>query len=301
MEKENEEKKLLSFVTTPVQTLTLDELRNTHLENYPDGNPVGDIYHYVLLENILEMLEKCNIKYDVGEIFAANNKYKRSPGVTVIPAMEEKYGVGSLQSHILRRVFCNINLHTDANNEEHGYNIAVAWTQLGIQVGFGPFTYACHNQTICRAERLVSNYTLRGNERMDHNSRLTSNMLGLISNNIYSLSDYAHGDMDDLLSLNNYGWSQKNTLEFIGLLVAERCRCTTPNPMIRANRLPPLTSAEINDLTESWITKDGIAEGTAFDIYQNATSYLKPKHTPFENISMQSLALFQLITKYING
>ena len=300
MAKENEEKRLLDFAANPVQTLSLNDLRMTHAENYPDGTPVGGIYHYALLENILEMLEKANIKYEIGEIFAANNKYKRSPGVTKIIGMEEKYGVGSLQSHILRRVFCNLNLQTDANTEEHGYNIAVAWTQLGIQVGFGPFTYACHNQTICCAERIVSNYTLRGNERMDNFDRQIPNMLDVIKSKIFSLSEYAHVDIYDLNALNNYHWSKENSLEFIGLLVEERCRCTSPNPMIRVNRIPPLSSAEINALCEHLLTPNGMVEGTAYHIYQACTNYLKPRNTPFENISMQSLAIYNLLMKYLH-
>lgn len=29
------------FSKQPVQVITLDDLRRTHLENYPDGTPVG--------------------------------------------------------------------------------------------------------------------------------------------------------------------------------------------------------------------------------------------------------------------
>ena len=36
----------LDFTKGKVEVLTLDELKQTHRENYPDGNPVGDIYHF---------------------------------------------------------------------------------------------------------------------------------------------------------------------------------------------------------------------------------------------------------------
>jgi hypothetical protein len=63
-------------------------------------------------------------------------------------------------------VFANIGLFDDQR-----YNLAVSYTQQGIMVGFGPFVYACHNQTICRADHLVCNYGVRGMRKLEPKDR----------------------------------------------------------------------------------------------------------------------------------
>ena len=300
MSKENEAMLLKDFNDWSVQKIGLTQLSKTHMENYPDGTPVGGIYHYVLISNILEMLEKRNIPYDVREIFAANNKFKRSPGVTILPEVESREGIGSPESHILRRVFCNINIHGQYTDEARCYNIAVSYTQLGICVGFGPYVYACHNQHICSAERIVSNYTLRGNERIPTLHRQTDTILKLIDAEISRMDKMYDTDLTQVDALKQVPFTSDDTLRFVGMLVAERCRCSSPNPLIHVNRIAPLTSAQINDFCHSQLRKEGMVEGSAYDIYQAGTEYLKPKDVPFENICLQSASFFKLLNDYCN-
>ena len=103
----------LDFTKGKVEVLTLDELKQTHRENYPDGNPVGDIYHFDLLYYIADLLEKRNIPYEFKEIFAVNNKMRGRNGVSISDESKEIHGEGSLESFILRRVFANIALFGD--------------------------------------------------------------------------------------------------------------------------------------------------------------------------------------------
>ena len=300
MSEVNKIKLLENFNVKAVQTLSLDELSKTHMENYPDGTPVGGIYHYALIESILNMLTVRNIPFEVKEIFAANNKFKRSPGVTILPEVEAREGVGSLPSHILRRVFCNINLKGNFTSEVQCYNIAVSYTQLGVCVGFGPHVYACHNQHICSFDQIVSNYTLRGTERLSTLDRRTDQTLMLIERQIEHASQFYPENLEALDKMKNVDMSRSDIFEFIGLLVEERCRCSSANPLVRANRIAPLTSAQINDLCDVLLTAQGFEAADAYDLYQAGTRYLKPKEVPFENIALQSCALYQLINKYIN-
>ena len=124
----------LDFTKGKVEVLTLDELKQTHVVNYPNGKPIGDIYHYDMIQFIMTELEEKNIPYQVNEIFAVDNIMKGRNGVMIAKEQEEQYGVGSLESHILNRVFANIGLFDDQR-----YNLAVSYTQQGIKVGFGPF------------------------------------------------------------------------------------------------------------------------------------------------------------------
>jgi hypothetical protein len=280
------------FSKQPVQVITLDDLRRTHLENYPDGTPVGDIYHCDFFDALLEMLNKAGLEYELKEVFAANNKFKRSPGVTILPEVEKRDGVGSVSSHILRRVFANITLK-NFGTEVEGYNIAVSYTQLGIIVGFGPMVYACHNQTICRAENIISNYTFRGAEKLKNDSRKLSVMMTLLKAKIAEIGPMAEQDFMTVARLKNILFTPDLLTEFLGYLTAEHARFTSANPLYRSSGYPPLTSAQINAFAERMLPLlTGEAERTtAWDVLNAANFTIKPASSPFENIAPQAYAL----------
>ena len=151
------EEKRLDFRQNKVQVLTLEELAQTAHEDYHNGLPVMGIYHWQLIDVLLESLEKANVKYEVQEIFAANNNSKDRPGVTIERRIAEEKGGNVLEAYTLRRVYANINLF-DPCADDWQMNMAVAYHQSGIQVGFGPYVHVCHNQTILGAQDVVSNY-----------------------------------------------------------------------------------------------------------------------------------------------
>lgn len=299
MEEKSSKGKFDSFEALPVQSLTLDQLEQTHRENYPDGSPVGGIYHFDLIHRILDMLDEKHLEWNIKEIFAANNKFKRSPGVTILPEVEKINGVGSLESHILRRVFCNINIMGGLATEEMTYNIAVSYTQYGILVGFGPYVFACHNQCICSADSVISNYTLRGRDRLSSLDRQTESLLSMIEHNISILPKRYDEDINSLNWLKDIILTEAEIMQFIGFLVQERCRCTSPNPLVRENRVAPLDSAQINSFCEKILETAAGQVPSAFDLYQIGTNMMKPAVMPFENLCPQSFALFDSLKNYI--
>ena len=52
------EQKQLNFAEKPVQVLTLEELERSYHENLPTGDPGGGIYHFALIQQVLEIFEK---------------------------------------------------------------------------------------------------------------------------------------------------------------------------------------------------------------------------------------------------
>ena len=64
--------KELDFQKNKVEVMTLDELSQTYRENYPNGLPVGGMYHFALIQQILESFERYNLKYEVKEVFAGS-------------------------------------------------------------------------------------------------------------------------------------------------------------------------------------------------------------------------------------
>jgi acetolactate synthase regulatory subunit len=51
----------------------------------PTGDPVGGIYHFALIQQVLALFEKRGLKPVVQEIFAAANRDSKRPGVTILP------------------------------------------------------------------------------------------------------------------------------------------------------------------------------------------------------------------------
>ena len=73
----------MNFAEAPVQVLTLEELEKSYHENLPTGDPVGGIYHFALISEVLEVFEQRGLKPVIQEIFAAANRDSRRPGDAV--------------------------------------------------------------------------------------------------------------------------------------------------------------------------------------------------------------------------
>lgn len=105
------DRQFLDFDISKVQTLTLEQLARTEKENDYNGNPLLGIYHFQLIQQIQEMCAERGYRAEIWDLFAANNKDRRAPGVSRLPQKEEKFGERAIEAHILRRVYCNIRLY----------------------------------------------------------------------------------------------------------------------------------------------------------------------------------------------
>ena len=147
------EKRQLDFSKNKTQELTLEDLEKTYIEDYPNGQPVGGIYHYALIQAILEKLKAAGLKPEVQQITAADNGDRQRPGVTIYKEAEAQYGVGSFESHALRRVYAIINVK-DFADKDTDYNCAISYHQKAISVGFGPQVRVCSNMMIMGAHSI---------------------------------------------------------------------------------------------------------------------------------------------------
>ena len=283
----------LDFTKGRVEVLTLDELKQTHVVNYPNGKPIGDIYHYDMIQFILTELEEKNIPYQVNEIFAVDNIMKGRNGVMIAKEQEEQYGVGSLESHILNRVFANIGLFDDQS-----YNLAVSYTQQGIMVGFGPYVFACHNQTICAAQHIVSNYSLPGCGRMEFRDRELPAFLNRLTATVDQVIPSYEADMKEIRSMQNVVMTQVEVEQFIGALDAKRVLCDSQDKDIHSQECYPLGDKNIHALIENLHKKRMWKGCTMYQLMQEANFFCKPGHTLFNLALPQSLMLFNGMKSY---
>lgn len=158
------ENKMFDFDKAKVQTLSLAQLERTHRENDVYGKPLRGIYHFELLNNLINECNNLGYNVEVYDLFAAQNKDRSTPGVVLLPQVEAIHGERAFEAHILRRVFANIRI-TDFDDEEKTTNLAVAFHQKGIQVGFGNMVKICHNQTMLCADKYIATYSERGKGR----------------------------------------------------------------------------------------------------------------------------------------
>lgn len=293
------EQRTLNFAEAPVQVLTLDELEKSYHENLPTGDPVGGIYHFALIQKVLETFEQRGLQPVVQEIFAAANRDSKRPGVTILPQLEEQYGERSIEAHLLRRVYANIEIRSDETDDVVTC-LAVAYHQKGIQLGIGPMVKVCHNQTILGAQDVVSNYTCySGQNRKDKYS------LEMVLNRAEQWADeyepYQKIRAERVSDMKSAQMDRDRMLRLIGVLVEKRILHDSQNDVLRVNAPYPLNSSQINETSEQLIALMRHDEPVSYwDAYQQLNTVLKPSRMDIPQVLPQSLALFETMLNEIH-
>ena len=298
------EQRQLNFAEAPVQVLTLEELEKSYHENLPTGDPVGGIYHFALISEVLEVFEQRGLKPVIQEIFAAANRDSRRPGVTLLPQLEEKYGERAIEAHLLRRVYANIEIRSD-ETDDIVTCLAVAYHQKGIQLGIGPMVKVCHNQTILGAQDVVSNYSCWGMQKSDGRCK-KSEKLGVedIITRAQQWADdyepYQKIRRERMGMLKSAQMDRDGMLQLIGILVEKRILHDTANEVLRQSSPYPLNSSQINETSEQLIALMRHDEPISYwDAYQQLNTVLKPQRMDIPQVLPQSLALFETMVEQI--
>ncbi|MBR3657736.1 MAG: DUF932 domain-containing protein [Prevotella sp.] len=292
------EQKQLNFAEQAVQVLTLGELERSYHENLPTGDPVGGIYHFALIQQVLAIFEKRGLTPVVQEIFAAANRDSKRPGVTLLPQLEEQYGERSVEAHLLRRVYANIEIRSD-ETDELVTCLAVAYHQKGIQLGIGPMVRVCHNQTILGAQDVVSNYTCYGGQSRKDKLSLES-VIGRAELWADEYEPYQKIRRERMSALKSAEFTRTDMLQLIGILVEKRILHDTQNEELHLSTPYPLNSSQINETSEQMITLMSHQQPQSYwDAYQQLNTVLKPGRMDIPQVLPQSLALFETMYELI--
>jgi hypothetical protein len=217
----------------------------------------------------------------------------------VLPQLEEQYGERSVEAHLLRRVYANIEIRCD-ETDDIVTCLAVAYHQKGIQLGIGPMVKVCHNQTILGAQDVVSNYTCyNGQSRKDKYSLEMVLQRAELWANDYE--PYQKIRQERMATLKSAQLNREGMLELIGLLVEKRIIHDTQNDVLRDSRPYPLNSSQINETSEQLISLMRHDEPISYwDAYQQLNTVLKPSRMDIPQVLPQSLALFETMYEQIN-
>lgn len=286
------------FEKAKVQTLTLNQLERTHKENDVYGNPLRGIYHYQLLNQVIELCKEQNYGVEVYDLFAAQNKDRNTPGVVLLPQVEQQFGTRAVEAHILRRVFANIRL-TDFDDADNTTNLAVAFHQKGIQVGFGNMVKICHNQCMLSPTHYVATYSERGTGR--GNGVEIPEVIETVRGWLMDARHAIEGERERIERMKNVECDADTIFRIIGMLTALRVKADTSNKAIKENRTYPLNSAQINKFTEDLLVRyEEEQRVTAWDMYNAATDLYKANTMDIPALLPQNRAMVSFLEEQFN-
>lgn len=288
--------KFFDFEKAKVQTLTLDQLERTHKENDVYGNPLRGIYHYALLNEIIGMCKEQSYNVEVYDLFAAQNKDRNTPGVVLLPQVETQYGERAVEAHILRRVFANIRL-TNFDDEEKTTNLAVAFHQKGIQVGFGNMVKICHNQCMLSPTQYIATYSEKGTGR--GNGVTIPEVLDTVKSWLIDARHIIVTEREKIEKMQSIQVDAQQLFLLIGMLTALRVKCDTHESEIKETRVYPLNQAQISKFTESLLLRYHRNQSvTVWDIYNAATDLYKANSMDIPALLPQNRAMTAFLDEH---
>lgn len=282
------EDKFFDFEKAKTQAITLDQLSRTHREDDVYGNPLRGIYHFDLFNKVIDECNELGYNVEVYDMFAAQNRDRQSPGVVRLPQVEAVKGQHAVEAHILRRVYANIRI-TDFDNDETTTNVAVAFHQKGIQIGFGPNVMICHNQCMLSPELYMSSYSEKGKKGSGMD---VAAMLDTLKSWLVDARHIIETDRERIAKMKETRISAEQMFLLIGLMTATRVKADTSRKSIRENITYPLNQSQITlfteDMLEAYHDKEFV---TAWDMYNSATNLYKANKMDIPALLPQNRAM----------
>ena len=283
-----ERQQQFDFQKNGIEVMNFETLQRTYKENDIYNNPVQGIYHYQVIRRMMDICEKYNLDYEVEEIFAAQNRNKTQPGVSILPQVEQTHGEKAVEAHILRRIFATIRIR-DWETDELTTTLVVAYHQDGIQAAIGPCVKICHNQCILSPQRSISNY---GKKKVT-TDELFETVDGWLANFEVNMNE----DIARIQRLKRRIIPMEEIYLYIGLLIALRVSHDSSDRNLSSTvETYPLNQSQISIFTEE-VLKLAMSKGqiTAWDLYNVATEIYKPGKTDFPALIPQNGAMAELL------
>lgn len=282
------EDKFFDFEKAKTQAITLEQLSRTHREDDVYGNPLRGIYHFDLFNKVIDECTELGYNVEVYDMFAAQNRDRQSPGVFRLPQVEAVKGQHAVEAHILRRVYANIRI-TDFDNDETTTNVAVAFHQKGIQIGFGPNVMICHNQCMLSPELYMSSYSEKGKKGSGMG---VAAMLDTLKSWLVDARHIIETDRERIAKMKETRITAEQMFLLIGLMTATRVKADTSRKSIRENITYPLNQSQITlfteDMLEAYHDKEFV---TAWDMYNSATNLYKANRMDIPALLPQNRAM----------
>ena len=283
-----EEAQTFDFEANKNIELTFNTLKRSHKENDIFGKPLKGIYHYEAIERIAEAAESRGLMPVVSDLWAAQNASKTAPGVVLLPQVEAATMPHAVEAHILRRIFCTLNLMRFDDGEKCT-NIALTFHQDGVQVAIGQRVHICRNQTILGAQRMAQS---KGNDRES-----IEELFNRVNSWLDEATAITEEDRRRIERMKAQVLPKETALQYLGLLNCMRVAADSKEKAIRDRvKVAPLNQAQLSvfteNLTRALIFSDHL---TAWDFCNMATEIHKPTTADMPRIIPTNAALFDMM------
>ena len=194
----------------------------------------------------------------------------------------------AVEAHILRRVFCTLNLMRFDDGEKCT-NIAFTFHQDGVQVAIGQRVTICRNQTILGAEHTAIS---KGNDQGSINE-----LFATVERWLDNAATITDSDRQRIERLKAQRLDRPTALMYLGLLNCMRVAADSHTKAIRDRvKVAPLTQAQLSifaeHLTERLMLADSL---TAWEFLNLATEVHKPTTADMPRIIPTNAALFDMM------
>lgn len=290
----------LDFEKSKVQAITLEQLEETMHENRGDDNtPMHGIYHFTLIHQLLDMCEKHGYDTELYDLFATNNKDKQTPGVSLNDKLQDKYGKRAVKATTLRRVYANVRIK-NFDGEGMTTNLALSYTQRGIQVGFGTNVCVCHNQNMLGSGCFASDYATKNHYA---NDPYKTDLKGILAKVETWLTDAEHiviTDREEIERMKKAVITPDDLYKILGLLFTIRVATDTDVKEIKykGDTYPLNQSQLVKFDTDLLIQQKEIGQITAWDFYNAATNIYKPTTCEQNAILPQNMSMYRFMNEY---
>lgn len=285
-------KKIQFTFENNLQELNLDTLKRTYKEETVLGEALNGIHHYEAIERIQQLLDKHSLKYELHKMFAAQNSSKKEPAVVINPRLEQEFGKGSPEAHVLRRVYTTMHI-SNGETEETTTGLVISFNNNGLQFAIGPNVKICTNQCILSASRMVSTYGTNGIKEMDK-------VFDVVDDWMHNFNEHREQDLKVIEMMKTIKVPYQRTMELIGRLNVMRVLHDTTNVRLRekAPKDYPLNQGQISSFTEDFLKHCLTTEKpdhSLWEIYNLATELYKPGVTDIPNIISQGVVWSQFL------
>lgn len=290
----------LDFEKSKVQAITLEQLEATMHENRGDDNtPMHGIYHFTLIHQLLDMCEKHGYDTELYDLFATNNKDKQTPGVSLNDKLQDKYGKRAVKATTLRRVYANVRIK-NFDGDGMTTNLALSYTQRGIQVGFGTNVIVCRNQNMLGSGCFASDYATKNHYT---NDPYKTDLKGFLAKVETWLTDAEHiviTDREEIERMKKAVITPDDLYKILGLLFTIRVATDTDVKEIKykGDTYPLNQSQLVKFDTDLLIQQKEKGQITAWDFYNAATNIYKPKTCEQNAILPQNMSMYRFMNEY---
>lgn len=295
--------KELDFSVEKIQNLTLPQLERTYRETFCDGTPVGVFHHADLINQILDIFGKVSKEVEVINITAINNRDKNRPGVSILKELSEKFGEGSAESHLLRRLVCNIRL-SEINSAGEDYHLAISWYQGGCSIGIGPHVYACNNGCILNSEHVFSTRTWWALDKKFKGQK-EEQLIPTLTDWATNLNEKIDSDFKKMEVFKSFEFNTEHVVHFIGTLQFYRVAMDTTIQGREGLFNAPLRQTQINygceKFAKATLQEPSKMAFTGFEVLNIFNEAIKPAYIDATEIIPEQIALHEALLMEIEN